>query len=127
MTKLSELPEDIIRLILSYAPDFCDNYKKCHEELLENRPIYFSKLELKFTPQYYCNIFKSYQKKVIKYVNGLGRRVLSVTSIEVSPEIREHYRIITINYGWGREKDHETWKAVLRGEAGRKNLTTGYH
>ena len=70
----------------------------------------------------------------IKYINGLGRRLIRPHSIEISRSIdKDHYynldsiRIVKINYGWGREKDHESWKAVLKGEAGRKNLTTGYH
>ena len=66
----------------------------------------------------------------VKYINGLGRRVIWPRSIEISPLIRRYHRYcryITYNYGWGREKDHESWKAVLKGEAGRKNLTTGYH
>ena len=24
------------------------------------------------------------------------------------------FRIVKINYGWGREKDRESWKAVLK-------------
>ena len=66
----------------------------------------------------------------VKYINGLGRRIIWLRSIEISPLKRRYHRYcryITYNYGWGREKDHESWKAVLKGEAGRKNLTTGYH
>ena len=39
---MSELPEEIIELILSYAPDFHDNLLSCHEEMLtDHSPIYY--------------------------------------------------------------------------------------
>ena len=45
------LPEDIIQLILSYAPDFRDNLKRCQEEmLLSHRPLYVKKVVAGFSP-----------------------------------------------------------------------------
>ena len=45
------LPEDIINLILSYAPDFRDNLKKCQTELLfYHRPCYYKKVRCGFKP-----------------------------------------------------------------------------
>lgn len=144
MTKLPELPEEIIGYILSFAPNYRDRLKACQSELLENKPIYYSKFEMIATDTF--EIFSLLESAAsgcnsqVKYINGLGRRVIWPRSIEVSP-LRKRYhgycsggsitnsstRYITYNYGWGREKDHESWKAVLKGEAGRKNLTTGYH
>ena len=135
MTKLPQLPEEIIGYILSFAPDHRDNLKKCHEKLLENKPIYYSRFETIATSGS-GEVFSLLTfaatgcNAQVKYINGLGRRVIWPRSIEISP-LRKRYhgycRYITYNYGWGREKDHESWKAVLKGEAGRKNLTTGYH
>lgn len=135
MTKLHELPEEIIGYILSFAPNFRDKYKKCHAELLENKPIYYSTWEIKVTEgseEVFSQLDLGAREAggQIKYINGLGRRVIWPRSIEVSPLRRRYHgycRYITYNYGWGREKDHESWKAILKGEAGRKNLTTGYH
>jgi len=147
MTKLPELPEEIIGYILSFAPNYRDRLKACQSELLENKPIYYSTFEMVVDTDRNSNIHitiddvlnmrggdaEQYQ---IKYINGLGRRVIWPRSIEIStlkmysdPDDSplDSFRIIKINYGWGREKDHESWKAVLKGEAGRKNLTTGYH
>jgi len=45
------LPEEIIELILSYAPDFRDNLKRCQEEmLLSHRPLYVKKVVAGFSP-----------------------------------------------------------------------------
>ena len=142
MTKLPELPEEIIGHILSFAPDHRDNLKKCHEKLLENKPIYYSTFEMEVYHERGEGelVLEDWLKNMrhesmIKYVNGRGRRVIWPYSIEISTPIKPRvmtpplnsFRILKINYGWGREKDHESWKAVLKGEAGRKNLTTGYH
>ena len=142
MTKLQELPEEIIGYILSFAPNFRDKYKKCHVELLENKPIYYSTWETRVDSDRAMmsgcgvaikDVLRLDPHSQVKYINGLGRRVIWPRSIEISPVQKSKdwtlhsFRIIKINYGWGREKDHESWKAVLKGEAGRKNLTTGYH
>ena len=41
---MSNLPEEIIRLILSYAPDFRDNLRNCHKEMEKYRPKYYKKV-----------------------------------------------------------------------------------
>ena len=143
MTKIL-LPEEIIEYILSFAPDYRDNLKKCQSELLENKPIYYSTWEVRVDSGSHammlgCGITIEdvldtlLNQPQVKYINGLGRRVIWPRSIEISPLHRyvdptlHPFRIVKINYGWGREKDHESWKAILKGEAGRKNLTTGYY
>lgn len=40
---MSNLPEEIVRLILSYAPDFRDNLRNCHKEMGKYRPKYYKK------------------------------------------------------------------------------------
>ena len=140
MTKLPELPEEIIGYILSFAPNYRDRLKACQSELLENKPIYYSTWEVQVDSNTDVTIEDVLDTLLnqpqVKYINGLGRRVIWPRSIEIStlkmysdPDDSplDSFRIIKINYGWGREKDHESWKAVLKGEAGRKNLTTGYH
>ena len=135
MTKLPQLPEEIIEYILSFAPNYRDRLKACQAELLENKPIYYSTFIT--VADSTVEVFSllgclggSVSNPQVKYINGLGRRVIWPRSIEISPLRRRYHRYcryITYNYGWGREKDHESWKAILKGEAGRKNLTTGYH
>ena len=41
---MSNLPEEIIQLILSYAPDFRDNLRSCHKEMEKYRPKYYKKV-----------------------------------------------------------------------------------
>ena len=135
-----QLPEDIIEHILSFAPNFRDNLKKCQEELLKNKPIYYHKSEymalhskensIRCERLHVDEWLDAHAQSRVKYVNGSGRTLIWAHSIEVSEVITRPLwpvRLVTVYYGWGREKDHEAWKAVLKGEAGRKNLTTGYH
>lgn len=146
MTKLLQLPEEIIGYILSFAPDYRDNLKKCQAELLENKPIYYSTWETRIdngparmngegvTIEDVLNIF-SYDRSRVKYVNGLGRRVLWARSMEISSAKKSpcsplhSFRIVKINYGWEREKDSEAWKAISTRKRRllTKQLTTGYH
>ena len=41
---MSNLPEEIIELILSYAPDFRDNLRNCQKEMEKYRPKYYKKV-----------------------------------------------------------------------------------
>ena len=142
MTKLPELPEEIIGYILSFAPDYRDNLKKCQAELLENKPIYYSKFETIATDTFeifsLLELAASGCNSQVKYINGLGRRVIWPRSIEVSP-LRKRYhgycsggsitnsstRYITYNYGWGREKDHPCGESNLKTDYDK--LSLGYY
>ena len=59
-----ELPEEIIENILSYAPDFHDNLKHCHEELKNYR----------LRPDHLCRSNESMDitYKKILYWNAIG-------------------------------------------------------
>jgi len=139
-----ELPEEVIRHIREFNADFHPNLLKCHTELLENKPIYYSRIDRTIWNEKDLKMILEYlasKEKIVKWIGGRGRTILTVRALEIGPErvikrydmvtlkcIREiKRRQITAYYGWGFEKDHESWKAVLKGEAGRKCLTTGYH
>ena len=117
---LPDLPDEIIDLILSYAPDFRDNLKNCQMEILDNhRPIYLKKVIAGFTPGIadsptWHNF--SDRNNVIR-VWRQGARVpmtyieLKLHAIEITPE-REvyggeeeagrwwHTRNMYLYYGW---------------------------
>ena len=57
------LPEEIFELILSYAPDFHDNLKRCHEELKY-------KLRIKYSWNKNTSLEVTYKK--IMYWNTIG-------------------------------------------------------
>ena len=138
------LPEDIIKYILSFAPDFHDNYKKCHKELLENKHIYYSKIVKscfeKDIPKWLAYFAGNTQIRpdpistapmppgtrkmtvTVPQVITKGMKAMGVTdllphSIEISRQYHfkneiDPFRYITINYGWGREKNHK-WVDIL--------------
>ena len=46
-----QIPEEVIELILSFAPDYHDNLLSCHKEMLTNhRPMYYKKVSAGFVP-----------------------------------------------------------------------------
>ena len=46
-----QLPDELINLVLSFAPNFRDRLKACQEEFLDNhRPCYFKKVLVGFSP-----------------------------------------------------------------------------
>ena len=57
------LPEEIFELILSYAPDFHDNLKRCHEEL---------KYKLRIKYSWNKNTSLEITHKKIMYWNSIG-------------------------------------------------------
>jgi hypothetical protein len=57
------LPEEIFELILSYAPDFHDNLKRCHEELKYKVRIKYSRNK---------NTSFDVTNKKIMYWNSIG-------------------------------------------------------
>ena len=130
------LPEEIIKYILSFAPDFRDNLKNCHAELLKNKPIYFWKLSTQTNPENVddvLNLFKDdFKRWEERFISGLGIRIIWLRALEVSrPKTSNDYpsdtfRIVTAYYGWGREKDHPYRRDNPRSTRG-VNLKTGYY
>ena len=76
MTKLPELPEEIIGYILSFAPNYRDRLKACQAELLENKPIYYSTfITVADSAQEVFSLLGmgfSGCNSQVKYINGLG-------------------------------------------------------
>lgn len=120
---MSQLPEEIIELILSFAPDYHDNLLSCHKELLTyHRPMYYKRVNAGFTPGIAdspdWNNFKRNDEirlwKRSPTVENYGAILfmkLKLFAIEITPE-REVYggeeeqgqwwyaRHINLYYGW---------------------------
>ena len=120
---MSQLPEEIIELILSFAPDYHDNLLSCHKELLTyHRPMYYKRVNAGFTPgisdSLDWNNFKRNDEirlwKRTPTVENNGAilfMTLNLYAIEITPEIevyggeeeQGHWwysRYINLYYGW---------------------------
>lgn len=116
-----DLPEEIIKLILSYAPDFRDNLKKCHKELLSNhRPVYYKKVVRGFKPrisdsQDWSNFKKNNEELMIwrrgHYRGPMEYMELKLCALEITPsfvvltwnrDLIYYSRNINLYYGWGK-------------------------
>ena len=109
------LPEEIIELILSYAPDFRDNLKRCQEEmLLSHRPLYVKRVVAGFSPGIADSpTWHNFSNKnnVIR-IWRQGARVpmtymeLKLHAIEITPQrppdqiTHWHDRDMYLYYGW---------------------------
>ena len=122
------LPEEIIELILSYAPDYRDNLKRCQKELLSNhRPVYYKKVHAGFEPiadsPTWHNFKRNDEIKVWRRGNIYGPMEymkLKLYAIEITPERtspaeRERYwhnRDINLYYGWSKISNKELWNII---------------
>ena len=142
---MSELPEEIIELILSYAPDFHDNLLSCHEEMLtDHRPIYYKKVVAGFTPGIadspnWHNFKKNDEIRIWRRGthNLAGPMVfmkLKLFAIEISPErnaadIARHWhsRDIILYYGWAKLKNKYFWNTLCEWNQYNNELCPGYY
>ena len=137
------LPEEIIELILSYAPDFRDNLKRCQEEmLLYHRPLYVKRAKLGFSPGIadsptWHNF--SNKKNIIR-IWRQGANVpmtymeLKLHAIEITPhrppnDTHWHDRDMYLYYGWTKA-DNKTYFNTLyewNTESNSYEFTPGYY
>ena len=122
------LPEEIIELILSYAPNFRDNLKLCQKEmLLKHRPIFLKKVIAGFSPGIgdsttWHNFSKKNNKiRICRTGNyngpGLQYMELKLHAIEITPHITQneadwHDRDIYLFYGWARISNNNVWNTI---------------
>ena len=119
------LPEDIINLILSYAPDFRDNLKKCQTELLfYHRPCYYKKVRCGFKPGIsdsptWHNFSARNNRIPIHYkINeGLHKTIhLNLYAIEITRERTNsrywHSRDMNLYYGWSKITNPHFWNTI---------------
>ena len=140
---MSQLPEEIIDLILSYAPDFHDNLLSCHEEMLINhRPIYYKKVVAGFTPGIadspkWDNFKRNNEIRLYK-PPGVVFMKLKLYAIEITPE-REIYggeeeagrwgqqRYINLYYGWTKIPNKYFWDTLCEWNNYNNDLCPGYY
>ena len=133
------LPEEIIRLILSFAPDFRDNLKRCQKEmLLYHRPLYVKRVVAGFSPGIadsptWHNFSKNDSIRIWKYgnVGPMEYMILKLHAIEITshrpPNDRHwHDRDIILYYGWSKPTNKYFWNTVLQWNKYREEFTPGY-
>ena len=137
------LPEEIIRLILSYAPDFRDNLKRCQQEmLLYHRPLYVKKVVAGFSPGIADSpTWHNFSNKnnIIR-IWRQGARVpmtymeLKLHAIEITPhrppnDTHWHDRDMLLYYGWTKA-DNKTYFDTIyewNTESNNYEFTPGYY
>ena len=144
------LPEEIIELILSYAPDFRDNLKRCQKEMmLTHRPLYVKKVVAGFSPGIadsptWPNFgIKNNEIRIWRLgtINApMEYMLLKLHAIEITPE-REvyggeeevwrwwHTRDMYLYYGWTKA-DNKTYFDTIydwNTESNSYEFTPGYY
>lgn len=142
------LPEEIIRLILSFAPDFRDNLKRCQKEMmLTHRPLYVKKVVAGFSPGVADSpTWDNFKKNDVIRVWRQGARVpmtymeLKLHAIEITPE-REvyggeeeagrwrHSRNMYLYYGWTKADNEIYFNTIYEWdtESNSYEFTLGYY
>jgi len=147
---MSELPEEIIELILSYAPDFHDNLLRCHEQMLtDHRPIYYKKVVAGFTPRIgnspdwenfkQNDEIRIWRRGTYNIAGPMGViKKLKLYAIEITPE-REIYggeeeagrwgqqRYINLYYGWTKIPNKYFWDTLCEWNNYNNDLCPGYY
>jgi hypothetical protein len=149
-----ELPDEIIDLILSYAPDFHDNLLSCHKEMLtDHRPIYYKKVVAGFTrgnhepgiadSSNWDNFKRNDEIRIWRRgTHNFGGPMvfmkLKLRAIEITPE-REVYggeeeqgrwwysRDIILYYGWVNIRNKYFWNTVCEWNQYNNELCPGYY
>ena len=141
-----KLPDEIIDLILSFAPDFHDNLLLCHKEMLtDHRPIYYKKVVAGFKPGIAdssdWNNFKRNDEIRIWRRATRGNNdpplifmKLNLYAIEITPERTEeervrhwHARDINLYYGWTKITNKYFWNTVCKWNQYNNELCPGYY
>jgi len=146
---MSQLPEEIIELILSYAPDFHDNLLSCHRELLtDHRPIYYKKVVGGFKPGIgnspdWDNFkgndeIRIWRPGTHNFGGPMVFMKLKLRAIEITPE-REVYggeeeagrwwntRNIILYYGWTKMTNKYFWNRYFLWNQYNNELCPGYY
>ena len=144
-----KLPDEIIDLILSFAPNFHDNLLSCHKEILTNhRPIYYKKVvhvlrddEPACAPR--DNFEKNDEIRIWRRgTHNFGGPMvfmkLKLRAIEISPE-REVYggeeeqgrwrrsRVMILYYGWTKMTNKYFWNTLCEWNQYNNELAPGYY
>ena len=144
-----KLPDEIIDLILSYAPDFHDNLLACHMEMLtDHRPVYFKKVVAGFTPgiaddpnwhnfkrKDEIRIWRRATRNRREHYDGpmmfmtLKLRAIEITPERTAAEIGRHWhaRDINLYYGWAKITNKYFWHTLCEWNQYNNELSPGYY
>ena len=138
--RLPDLPEEIIDLILSYAPDFHPNLLKCHAQLLENRPCYYKRVHAGFKPGIsdsptWHNFPARNHTINVRFQTAMGEPYtfpLTLHAIEITPERPPndrywHSRDMNLYYGWAKMTDLDFWNTVTKANLLHDTFSPGYY
>ena len=137
------LPEEIIELILSYAPDFRDNLKRCQEEmLLSHRPLYVKKVVAGFSPGIAdsptWDNFSNRNNEIRIWRQGANTPMmymeLKLHAIEITPhrppnDRHRHDRDMYLYYGWTKADNKKYFDTIYEWntESNSYEFTPGYY
>ncbi len=138
--RLPDLPEDLIELILSYAPDFHPNLLKCHAQLLENRPCYYKRVHVGFKPGIsdsptWHNFPARNHNINVRFQTAMGEPYtfpLKLHAIEITPERPPndrywHSRDMNLYYGWAKMTDLDFWNTITKANLLYDTFSPGYY
>ena len=143
-----KLPDEIIDLILSFAPNFHDNLLSCHKEILTNhRPIYYKKVvhvlqedDPACAPR--DNFKKNDEIRIWRRgTHNFGGPMvfmkLKLRAIEISPERGggrrrgggrwRRSRDIILYYGWTKMTNKYFWNTLCEWNQYNNELAPGYY
>ena len=145
-----KLPDEIIDLILSYAPDFHDNLLACHMEMLtDHRFVYFKKEKVqeiyiwKGEEPNWDNVKRHNELRIWRratrnrrehYDGPMMFMTLKLRAIEITPErtaaeIGRHWhaRDINLYYGWAKITNKYFWHTLCEWNQYNNELSPGYY
>ena len=142
-----QIPEEVIELILSFAPDYHDNLLSCHKEMLtEHRPMYYKRVSAGFAPGIAdsrdWNNFKRNEEirlwKPVRLEDPMVFMKLKLDAIEITPEIEvyggeeeqgqwRHSRHMNLYYGWTKGSSDIFRRTLSEWNQYQNDLCPGYY
>ena len=138
-----QIPEEVIELILSFAPDYHDNLLSCHKEMLtDHRPMYYKKVSVGFAPgvadsRDWDNFKRNEEIRLYK-PPGVVFMKLKLYAIEITPEIEvyggeeeqgqwRHSRHMNLYYGWTKGSSDIFRRTLSEWNQYQNDLCPGYY
>lgn len=135
-----QLPDELINLVLSFAPNFRDRLKACQEEFLDkHRPCYFKRSLVGFSPGIADSpTWHNFAKNdTIRIWNNrpsgpMEYTVLKLHAIEITPHRPPndrywHDRDMVLYYGWSKATNKHFWNMVLSWNKHHEQFIPGYY
>ena len=142
-----QIPEEVIELILSFAPDYHDNLLSCHKEMLtDHRPMYYKKVSVGFAPgitdtRDWDNFKRNeeitlWRRGTFNLAGPMVFMKLKLYAVEITPEkilpndekgCWRHYRHINLYYGWSKHATDIFWETIREWGQYENDLCPGYY